>query len=127
MGSVKGGEMDQRTPLAFLLSCFLAFLLSCFLAFLLSCFLLFLLSCFLAFLLSCFLAFLLSCFVSLLLAPTVILSFPDGEFSPAFSAYLCVSALSYVFPSTFTFDFQLPSLFRPCTMNFHRGYSISHV
>src|SRR6266404_3286605 len=60
MGSVKGGEMDQRTPLAFLLSCFLAFLLSCFLAFLLSCFLAFLLSCFLAFLLSCFLAFLLS-------------------------------------------------------------------
>src|SRR6266446_8450333 len=52
MGSVKGGEMDQRTPLAFLLSCFLAFLLSCFLAFLLSCFLAFLLSCFL----SCFLS-----------------------------------------------------------------------
>src|SRR6266436_5211230 len=52
MGSVKGGEMDQRTPLSF----FLAFLLSCFLAFLLSCFLAFLLSCFLAFLLASFLA-----------------------------------------------------------------------
>src|SRR6266404_2109194 len=39
MGSVKGGEMDQRTPLAFLLSCFLAFLLSCFLAFFLASFL----------------------------------------------------------------------------------------
>src|SRR5437879_597806 len=26
-----------------------------------------------------------------------------------------------------TLDFQLPSAPRPCTMNFHRGYSIPHV
>src|SRR5207245_999214 len=43
------------------------------------------------------------------------------------SASLSVSALSLSFPPILTLDFQLPSLFRPCTMNFHRGYSISHV
>src|SRR5712672_574120 len=39
MGSVKGGEMDQRTPLAFFLSSFLPFFLSSLLASLLPCFL----------------------------------------------------------------------------------------
>src|SRR5712664_3495250 len=43
------------------------------------------------------------------------------------SAILSVFCVSALFFQLSTLDFQLPSPPRPCTMNFHRGYSIPHV
>src|SRR6266478_5297826 len=64
------------------------------------------------------------------------LFFPSHRIVNSFPASLrssaCSASLRYHFfllssVVLLTFDFQLPSLPRPCTMNFHRGYSIPHV